>query len=78
MVERVRFNPKTSSKSITPTQARFALFGQPQLLEGEDAAAYDELRRELPQRQSARDRPAKGCPWRSTAAGRARGQGRRI
>jgi hypothetical protein len=43
MVERVRFNPKTSSKSITPTQARFALFGQPQLLEGEDAAAYDEL-----------------------------------
>jgi hypothetical protein len=43
MVERVRFNPKTSSKSITPTQARFALFGQPQLLEGEDAAAYEEL-----------------------------------
>jgi cell division septum initiation protein DivIVA len=43
MVERVRFNPKTSSKSITPAQARFALFGQPQLLEGEDAAAYDEL-----------------------------------
>jgi hypothetical protein len=43
MVERVRFNPKTSSKSITPTQARFALFGQPQLLEGEDAATYDEL-----------------------------------
>ena len=43
MVERVRFNPKTSSKSITPTQARFALFSQPQLLEGEDAAAYEQL-----------------------------------
>jgi hypothetical protein len=43
MVERVRFNPKNSSKSITPTQARFALFDQSQLLEGEDAGAYDEL-----------------------------------
>src|SRR5262249_10299948 len=40
---RVRYNPKTNSKSITPTQARFALLGQPQLLEGEDAATYDEL-----------------------------------
>jgi hypothetical protein len=41
--KRVRYNSKTSSKSITPTQARFALLGQPQLLEGEGAAAYDEL-----------------------------------
>ena len=42
MTERVR-NPKTSSKSITPLQPPFALLGQPQLLGGEDAVAYDEL-----------------------------------
>ena len=29
--------------SMTPTPARLTLFGEPQLLEGEDAAAYDEL-----------------------------------
>lgn len=42
MIERVRYIPKTSSKSTTSTRAR-TLFGQPQLLEGEDAATYDEL-----------------------------------
>ena len=41
MIKRLRCNRKTSS--IKPTQASFALLGQPQLLEGEDAAAYDEL-----------------------------------
>jgi hypothetical protein len=39
MVQRVRKRLKTSSKFITPN---FAL-GQPLLLEGEDATAYDEL-----------------------------------
>ena len=35
---------KSESKSMTPTPARrFQVFGQPQILEGEDAAAYDEL-----------------------------------
>jgi hypothetical protein len=42
MIERVRYIPKTSSKSTTSTRAR-TLFGQPQLLEGEDATTYDEL-----------------------------------
>jgi len=36
---------KSESKSMTPSPARrFQVFGQPQILEGEDAAAYDELR----------------------------------
>jgi hypothetical protein len=46
MIERVRLDPKTRSKSKSVTSApapRLRLFGQPQLLEGEDAAAYDEL-----------------------------------
>jgi len=34
---------RTKSKSITAAPTRLSLFGQPQLLEGEDAAAYDEL-----------------------------------
>ena len=42
MVERVRrLNPKSKSMTLAPTRLR--LFGEPQLLEGEDAAAYDEL-----------------------------------
>jgi hypothetical protein len=46
MIERVRLDPKTRSKSKSVTSApapRLRLFGQPQVLEGEDAAAYDEL-----------------------------------
>jgi hypothetical protein len=46
VIERVRFDPKTRSKTkaVTPaTTPRWTLFGQPQLLEGEDAAAYDQL-----------------------------------
>jgi hypothetical protein len=42
----VRSDPKTRSKSKSVTSApapRLRLFGQPQVLEGEDAAAYDEL-----------------------------------
>ena len=45
-IKHVRFDRKAKSKSqsMTPTPARrFQLFGQPQVLEGEDAAAYDEL-----------------------------------
>jgi hypothetical protein len=34
---------KPKSKSMTLASARMKLFGEPQLLEGEDAAAYDEL-----------------------------------
>jgi hypothetical protein len=35
---------KSESKSMTPAPARrFRLFGPPQILEGEDAASYDEL-----------------------------------
>ena len=44
--KRVRLDPNTSSKfkSMTADPApRSAVFGQPQLLEGEDAAAYDQL-----------------------------------
>jgi hypothetical protein len=42
MVERVRrLNPKSKSMTLAPTRLR--LFGEPQLLEGEDATAYDEL-----------------------------------
>jgi hypothetical protein len=42
MVERVRrLNQKNKSVTLAPTCLR--LFGEPQLLEGEDAAAYDEL-----------------------------------
>jgi hypothetical protein len=42
MVDRVpRLNPKSKSMTLAPT--RLKLFGEPQLLEGEDAAAYDEL-----------------------------------
>jgi hypothetical protein len=46
MVNRVRLEPKTNSKSTSVTSAptrRWTLFGQPQLLEGEEAAAYHEL-----------------------------------
>jgi hypothetical protein len=45
MSKRVRLNSKTrsNSKSMTPTPARLTLFGDPPLLEGEDAAAYAEL-----------------------------------
>ena len=45
-IKRVRSDrkAKSKSKSMTPAPARrFRLFGQPQILEGEDAAAYDEL-----------------------------------
>ena len=45
-IKRVRSNrkAKSESKSMTPAPARrFRLFGQPQVLEGEDAAAYEEL-----------------------------------
>ena len=44
-IKRVRSDRKAKSKSnMTPAPARrFRLFGQPQILEGEDAAAYDEL-----------------------------------
>jgi hypothetical protein len=41
-----RSNPKTRSKSKSVASAlppRWALFGQPQSLAGEDAAAYDQL-----------------------------------
>jgi hypothetical protein len=41
-----RSNPKTRSKSKSVASAlppRWTLFGQPQLLAGEDAAAYDQL-----------------------------------
>jgi hypothetical protein len=45
MSKRVRVDPKRSkSKSVTSAPApRWTLFGQPLLLDGEDAAAYDEL-----------------------------------
>jgi hypothetical protein len=45
MVERVRVSAKTKpkSKSMTLAPALLTLFGEPQLLEGEDATAYDEL-----------------------------------
>jgi hypothetical protein len=46
-IKRVRSDRKRKakeSKSMTPAPARrFRLFGQPQILEGEDAAAYEEL-----------------------------------
>lgn len=44
--KRVRSVPKIKSKSKSVTSApapRLRLFGQPQILEGEDGAAYDEL-----------------------------------
>jgi hypothetical protein len=45
MSKRVRSDPKKKSKSKSKTSpsARSTPFGQPQLLVGEDAAAYDEL-----------------------------------
>ena len=47
MVERIRYNPDNRgpiSKRSAPAPVRpLALFGPPLLLEGEDAAAYDEL-----------------------------------
>jgi hypothetical protein len=46
VIKRVHVDPKTRSKSkaMTPATApRLRLFGQPQVLEGEDGAAYDEL-----------------------------------
>jgi hypothetical protein len=45
-IKRVSLDPKAKSKSKSATSAPappFRLFGQPQVLEGEDAAAYDEL-----------------------------------
>jgi hypothetical protein len=45
-IKRVRLDrkAKSKSKSMTPAPARrFRLFGQPHVLEGEDAAAYNEL-----------------------------------
>jgi hypothetical protein len=42
--KRGRSNPKTKSMTSAPTRAqRFAFFGPPPLLEGEDAALYDDL-----------------------------------
>jgi hypothetical protein len=44
--KRVRLSPKINSKTksvTTAPAARLMLFGQPQLLAGEDAAAYDQL-----------------------------------
>jgi hypothetical protein len=42
--KRSRSKPKTKSMTSAPTRARrFAFFGPPPLLEGEDAALYDEL-----------------------------------
>ena len=38
-----RQQTSAKSKSMTAVPAQLSLFGQPQLLEGEDAAAYDEL-----------------------------------
>jgi hypothetical protein len=45
MIERVRLNRKTKSKSksMTLASAQWRLFDDPQLLEGEDAAMYHEL-----------------------------------
>ncbi len=45
MVKRVRIDAKAKSRSKSAILApgRLALFGEPQLLEGEDAAAYDGL-----------------------------------
>src|SRR6266540_1558861 len=45
MSKRVRSDPKNKSKSKSKTSpsARSTPFGQPPLLEGEDATAYDEL-----------------------------------
>jgi hypothetical protein len=44
MRKRVRLEKtKSKSKSVTLASARIKLFGEPHLLEGEDAAAYDEL-----------------------------------
>ena len=43
MLERRRLNLSKSSKSITSVPSRLIVFGRPQLLEGEDSAAYDEL-----------------------------------
>jgi len=42
MLERRRLNYKNKSKSMTSVP-RLIVFGRPQLLEGEDSAAYDEL-----------------------------------
>jgi hypothetical protein len=44
-MNRVRLNPKTTSKSKSMTLARpqLRLFGEPLLLEGEDRTAYEEL-----------------------------------
>jgi len=42
--KRSRSNPKTKSMTSTPARVqRFAFFGPPPLLEGEDAALYDDL-----------------------------------
>ena len=47
MIKHVRVDPKirSRSKAVTPaTASRLRLFGQPPVLEGEDPAAYEELR----------------------------------
>jgi hypothetical protein len=42
--KRSRSNPKTRSMTSAPARARrFAFFGPPPVLEGEDAALYDDL-----------------------------------
>jgi hypothetical protein len=43
MIERVRRKAESKSKSAALASARWKLFDQPYLLEGEDAAAYQEL-----------------------------------
>ena len=44
MIKRLRFEAKAKSNSATSVAApRLRLFGPPQILEGEDRAAYDEL-----------------------------------
>jgi hypothetical protein len=43
MGKRVHLDPKSQSKSMTSAPERPSLFGEPQLLEGENAADYHEL-----------------------------------
>jgi hypothetical protein len=41
--KRSRWKPKTKSRTSAPRAQRFAFFGPPPLLEGEDAALYDDF-----------------------------------
>jgi hypothetical protein len=43
MIKRLRRKVRSKSKSMTSVPPRLRLFGQPPILAGEDAAAYDEL-----------------------------------